>query len=171
MQIANLLHAEPAKFRSTNSTHHVITRAIVHFDNEYLAPRTGFNVIAAVLWILTNAAGCGTHRTLPRGASCIAGLVWMPFSLTVITKIQITAGTFTLYPWTRSTSCRNYSIAKENHSLVITLTVLPKNIPGHWSFIIHNSQYYASPKRKKKRRENYLPAVRCRTPSRVWIAQ
>lgn len=48
---------------------------------------------------------------MSRGPCCIARLIRMPLSLTMITELQITAWTFASKSWTRSASRRNYCVA------------------------------------------------------------
>lgn len=46
MQVGDLLHAEPAELTATDSTGHVITAAIVHFDNVGATARARLDVIS-----------------------------------------------------------------------------------------------------------------------------
>lgn len=46
VQVGDLLHAEPAEFTATDSTGHVITAAIVHFDNVGATARARLDVIS-----------------------------------------------------------------------------------------------------------------------------
>lgn len=46
MKIADLFHTQPTKFCTTNSTDHMIATSIIHFNNDYLASWTRFDVIS-----------------------------------------------------------------------------------------------------------------------------
>lgn len=46
MQVRDLLHAEPAKLTATHGAGHVVTTAIVHFDDVSSAAGTWLDVIA-----------------------------------------------------------------------------------------------------------------------------
>lgn len=77
-------------------------------ENEYVIELKSW---LTMLWILTTAArrlSCWAVSSCP---CCIASLVWMPFSLTVITEVQITAFTFTSESGTRSTPGCDNSVA------------------------------------------------------------
>lgn len=111
MQIAYFFHTQPTKFGTTYSTYHVITWTIVHFDNEHLTSGTWFNIIGTMLRILANTTRCSSGWTLTWSTSRITCLIRMPFSLTMIAKVYITAGSFTLNSWTWCTSSGDYGIA------------------------------------------------------------
>lgn len=45
MKVADFFHTEPAKFSSTHGTGHMVTTAVIHFENKNVTTRTRLDVI------------------------------------------------------------------------------------------------------------------------------
>lgn len=48
MQIADLLHTEPAELRSTDSANHMVAGTVIHLDDQHLAAGAWLDVVLCV---------------------------------------------------------------------------------------------------------------------------
>lgn len=81
------------------------------------------------------ATGSLSSGTLSRCPCCITRLIWMPFSLTMITELQITAWTLATYPRARSTPRRDNGVATVRRWTPARIGIGEKHSTHHKVFV------------------------------------
>lgn len=137
MQIANLLHAQPAELGAAHRTHHVVAGAVVHLDDQHLAAGTRLDVVAVLLLrvVLTNTARAGARRTLAGGAGRIARLVGVPRGLAVVAEGQLAAGPFAADKGTGGASTSNDRVAAVGRRTPARVGVAEQHAAHHKVFV------------------------------------
>ena len=90
VQIADLLHAEPAELGAAEGARHVVARAVVHLGDEHLAARARLDVVACSSTTKSETEKLKKNKKTEGGrrSSSLHEFDWVSFGVTEFSEIS-----------------------------------------------------------------------------------